>query len=64
MFKYYVRTDYKNKEIDYKTYAIAIIAVGFIWRYVIEPYIIDKPKSKPMWFLFKAPPDNKKRIKR
>lgn len=54
MFKYYVRTDYKNKQMDYKTFAIAILAIGLIWRYVIEPYIIDNPKTRPMQFLFKS----------
>jgi hypothetical protein len=54
MLKYYIRTDYKKEETDSKTVFIAIIAVGLIWRYVIEPYIIDNPKTRPMQFLFKA----------
>jgi len=39
MLKYYIRTDYKKEETDSKTVFIAIIAVGLIWRYVIEPHI-------------------------
>lgn len=57
--KYDIRTDFKKKEMDYKTFAIAILAIGLIWRYLIRPYIIDNPKLRPMQFLFKAPPIKK-----
>jgi hypothetical protein len=42
--KYDIRADYKKEETDYKTFAIAILAIGLIWRYLIQPYIIDNPK--------------------